>query len=311
LPDPARQSHNDPVTRPSASLTASRRPPLPYAAGALAIAAYVALMYLLGGIGWQHLGLSVLIWACLTGVPGPRRFVRDWWPMIVFWLSYDVMRVFSPHLFPRVSVEAPFRWESSLFLSPGGVIWPYYFTRWAAAHRDQFGTGVLAGYLNLVYLSQVFAVPLIMFGLWARGKNLLFRRLVWGYTVLHAVGLAVYIAYPAAPPWWVYENGFVGPTLARSTPLGFSSGSVLSGLFHMSPNRFAAIPSLHGAYPLLLTLVLALHGAAARWIVLAGCYAASMWFACVYLNQHYIVDLLLGAAIMPLSLLAASRVKEA
>ena len=218
-------------------------------------------MYFLGGIGWQHLGLAALVWACLSRMPGPRRFVRDWWPMIAFWLSYDVMRVFSPHLFPRVSVGPPFRWESALFLSPDRMIWPYYFTEWAATHRGQFWPGLLGTYLNLVYLSQVFAVPLVMLGIWGSGRAPLFRRLVWGYTVLHVIGLVVYITYPAAPPWWVYENGFVRPTVAHSTPLGFKS-SVLSGLFHLSPNRFAAIPSLHGAYPLLLTLILALHGVA-------------------------------------------------
>jgi hypothetical protein len=31
-----------------------------------------------------------------------------------------------------------------------------------------------------------------------------------------------------------------------------------------------------------------------------------MWFACVFLNQHYIVDLLIGAALVPLALVIAS-----
>ncbi len=281
--------------------------PTPYLAGAAAIVAYATLMYGWGRLGWQHLGLAALLWTCLTSLPGPRRFVRDWWPMIVFWLSYDLMRVYSPHMFPRVAVAEPFRWESTLFLSPDGVIWPYYFARWSASHRGQLLAGLLEPYLNLVYLSQVFAVPLLMLGIWARQRELLFNRLVWGFTALHAMALCIYVAYPAAPPWWVYENGFVQPSATHSTPMGFDSSSVLAGLFHLNPNRFAAIPSVHGAYPLLLTLVLALHDAAGRWIVLAAAYTASMWFACVYLNQHYIIDLLLGAALIPVALIAASR----
>lgn len=282
-------------------------PPAPYLAGAAAIIAYVALMYGWGKLGWQHLGLAAVVWACLTSMPGPRRFVRDWWPMIGFWLSYDLMRVYSPQMLPRVAVEKPFAWESSLFRAPDGVIWPYYFTHWSARHRGRLWPGLLEQYLNLVYLSQVFAVPLLMLGIWARRRQLLFRRLLWGFTALHVLALSIYLAYPAAPPWWVYENGFTQPSAAHSTPLTFDSGSVLAGLFHMSPNRFAAIPSVHAAYPLLLTLVLALHGVAVRWIVLAAVYTASMWFACVYLNQHYIIDLLLGAALIPLALVAAKQ----
>lgn len=89
-------------------------------------------------------------------------------------------------------------------------------------------------------------------------------------------------------------------------PIGLPIGSTLSGLFHLSPNRFAAIPSLHGAYPLLFMLVLAMHGVRTRWILICGLYAVSMWFACVFFNQHYIVDLLIGAALVIIALPARS-----
>ena len=58
---------------------------------------------------------------------------------------------------------------------------------------------------------------------------------------------------------------------------------------------------------MLLTLVLAMDGARSRWIVMAGVYAAGMWFSCVFLNQHYIIDLLIGAATVPIALLIAWR----
>ena len=107
----------------------------------------------------------------------------------------------------------------------------------------------------------------------------------------------------AAPPWWGYQNGFVQPSIAHSMPTGLPPHSTLAALFQFNANRFAAIPSLHGAYPLLLMLVLAWNDARLRWILVSGGYAASMWFACVFLNQHYIIDLLFGAALIPFALL--------
>ncbi len=279
----------------------------PLRLGAAAVVAYIVGMFLLGKLGWQHLGLLLLFWACVTRLEGPRRFVRDWWPFILFWMSYDVMRVFGENLMRRVSVAPPWRWESALFLSPEGVIWPFYFTHWIEKHGAAPAAQVLIGYCNLIYLSQLLVVPLATLLIWHRGSDLLFRRLLWSFAVLHVLTLCIYVGYPAAPPWWVYENGFIQPTPQHSMPVGFPAGSTLSGLFHLSPNRFAAIPSLHGAYPLLLTLVLALHGARTRWILASGLYAISMWFACVFLNQHYIVDLLIGAALVPISLPAACR----
>lgn len=273
--------------------------------GAAAVVVYILGMFLLGKLGWQHLGLLLLLWACLARQDTPHRFIRDWWPFILFWLSYDVMRVFGAALISRASVEPPFRWETRLFLSPEGVIWPFYFTHWIEGHSVARAARLLTSYCNLIYVSQLLVVPLTTLIIWHRHNEVLFRRLLWSFAVLHVLTLCIYIGYPAAPPWWIYENGVTQPAVQHSMPVGFPSGSTLSGLFHLSPNRFAAIPSLHAAYPLLLMLVLAMHGVRSRWILISALYTASMWFACVFLNQHYIVDLLIGAALAILALPAA------
>lgn len=277
---------------------------------AAVVAAYGLLMFIWGQLGWQHLGLLVFIWACVSPQEGSRRFIRDWWPMVFFWLSYDAMRSVAPKLFPRVAVREPFEWERSLFISPEGTIWPFYFVRWSARNAESIWTRLLSIYCNAVYLTQLIGIPAILFVLWVRKEELLFRRLVWSLTALHIMTLCIYLAYPAAPPWWVYENGFQRPSLEHSMPMGLERGSTLSGLFQVSPNRFAAIPSLHGAYPLLLTLALGVHGSRVHWIVLAGIYTASMWFACVFLNQHYIIDLLAGALLALIALPVAFRIRK-
>jgi inositol phosphorylceramide synthase catalytic subunit len=269
----------------------------PLKLGAAAAALYILVMLAARKIGWQHLGLVALAWACLTPLPRARRFIRDWWPMILFWLSYDLMRIFSASLLDRVSVEAPFRWESTLFNAPDGTIWPFFFARWTAAHGAQTLSAALSLFCSLVYLTQLFGIPVIMMILWLRGSAH-FKPLVWAYTAMHAMTLIIYFSYPAAPPWWVYQNGLAAPGPELSMPQGLERGSVLAGLFHFSPNRFAAIPSLHGAYPLLLTAVLAMRREKWGYVAAAAAYTASMWFSCVFLNQHYIVDLLIGAALV-------------
>ncbi len=280
-----------------------------YRIGAAAIAVYALVLYGTGGLGWQHVSLPFMIWACLSRREGPRRFMGEWAPMILFWLSYDSMRIWGVRLFHRVEVEQPFRWEAAMFLSPDGSIWPFYFAR----RMSHSGTGwvgrALEGYSTMIYLSYLFAVPCIMLVLWIRKRMTLFRRMLWTFTILNFSGLVLYVLYPAAPPWWVYENGFALPTLENSRPAGFSDSKTLSTLFQYSANRFGAIPSLHAAHPLLLVLVLARHGVRARWISLAAFYALSMWFATVFLNQHYIIDLLIGAALIPLAMLG-DRIAE-
>jgi hypothetical protein len=282
-----------------------------YGLGCLAIAGYLIVLFILGGLGWQHLILPAFIWACLSARAFPRRFMRDWWPIILFWLSYDAMRLAGPILFPRVAVEDLFRWERALFLAPDGTIWPFYLTHWLGQAAENPWIWLLKGYSNLIYLSHVFVFPVVLLIVWLRRSDLLFRRLLWSFTALHIMGICIYWGYPAAPPWWVFENGFAQPTLARSTPMGFEAGSVLAGIFHFSANKFAAVPSLHGAYPALMTCILALHDLRSRWIVLTAFYAVSMWFACVLLNQHYIVDLIIGVVLAAIAIPFALIPKEA
>jgi len=283
---------------------------LTYKIGGALIAAYLGGIYAAGQPGWQHAALPLMIWACLSRREMPRRFMRDWWPMLCFWLAYDSMRAWGPLLYSRVAVEAPFRWEASLFLSPTGVIWPFYFAPWMEQAEGGAWQRMLEVSSSAVYVSYLFAVPLIMLVAWLRRSDLFFQRMLRTFTALNLLGLAIYVIYPAAPPWWVYENGFIRPTLEHSRPIGFEGSAALSAIFQYSANRFGAIPSLHGAHPLLLALVLALHGSRSRWVWLAALYTASMWFATVLLNQHYIVDLLIGAALIPLSLPFALRARE-
>jgi membrane-associated phospholipid phosphatase len=54
----------------------------------------------------------------------------------------------------------------------------------------------------------------------------------------------------------------------------------------------AAVPSLHAAYTLLITLFL--WRAAGRMRPLLALYPLAMAFALVYAAEHYVVDILLG-----------------
>jgi membrane-associated phospholipid phosphatase len=60
-------------------------------------------------------------------------------------------------------------------------------------------------------------------------------------------------------------------------------------------NPLAAMPSLHFATSLMAALLLAEAGPIAG--ALGASYAATLGFALVYLGEHYVVDLLAGAAL--------------
>jgi membrane-associated phospholipid phosphatase len=77
-------------------------------------------------------------------------------------------------------------------------------------------------------------------------------------------------------------------------------GPITQALIRNAAQWFAAVPSLHGAYPVLL-LFLALRDRGRSVVAGLAIYAATMWAATVILNQHYVIDLLAG---VPLCILA-------
>jgi len=116
------------------------------------------------------------------------------------------------------------------------------------------------------------------------------------------LGLIGYWALPTAPPWYAAQTGALGdmadPALRRMMiehgeafwkALWRPLYDVLGG------NPLAAMPSLHFATSLMSAHLLREAGplpGAIGWT-----YAITLGFALVYLGEHYVVDLIAGAAL--------------
>ena len=116
------------------------------------------------------------------------------------------------------------------------------------------------------------------------------------------VGASVYWVAPTAPPWYAAAEATRGasgvPAVRRMMveygELLWQDGwgplySVFGG------NPLAAMPSLHFATSLMAALLLAEVGALPG--ALGFAYLVTLGFALVYLGEHYLVDLLGGAAL--------------
>jgi membrane-associated phospholipid phosphatase len=114
------------------------------------------------------------------------------------------------------------------------------------------------------------------------------------------MAFATFALFPAAPPWLASREGELEPTTRLIGPISghipFVSLS-FEELFERGweySNPVAAVPSLHAAYTLLITLFL---WRAARWArPLLALYPLAMAFALVYTAEHYLFDILLGWA---------------
>ncbi|MFY9608641.1 MAG: phosphatase PAP2 family protein [Blastocatellia bacterium] len=248
-------------------------------------------------------------WLMLAAVPGVllsgdrgRRFVVDWSPLFAFWLVYDRLRLIQPLLYARVAVEDPFLLERAAFgWLANGAVPAHAAHSWLANHAGWLSLTV-EWVAQVVYFSHLFVVPLVMLALWSlgvsrKGHRDAFVQHIRAFTVLNFCAIVLYLLLPVAPPWWVSLNEFAQPTaelVSQANLAAAMHGALIQGMISNAAQWFAAVPSLHGAYPVLLLLL----GPRIRggWVRagIAG-YGFAMWSATVVLNQHYIIDLLAGA----------------
>ena len=113
------------------------------------------------------------------------------------------------------------------------------------------------------------------------------------------IGCAVYFAVPTAPPWWASERGLTGEEVRRiMVEVGEGTWRAAWPRMYgtLGSNPWAAMPSLHFATSLAAGISLAEAGRVEGAVGLG--YAATLGFALVYLGEHYVTDLLAGAALV-------------
>jgi membrane-associated phospholipid phosphatase len=127
------------------------------------------------------------------------------------------------------------------------------------------------------------------------------RAAVMTYAVFD-IGATVYWLAPTAPPWYAGSAGAEGAAARpRVRRMMVEYGEMFwrdgwGSLYSVfGGNPLAAMPSLHFATSMMAALLLAEVGLLPG--ALGFSYAIVLGFALVYLGEHYVVDLLAGAAL--------------
>lgn len=246
------------------------------------------------GLRNDHLFILAVSLIAYFASPVSRKIYTDFSIFILYWIIYDSMRVYPNYKFNPVHIQQPYDLEKMLFaISMGGnTITPNeYFAIYHSKFLDLL-TGIF--YLNWVPLPLFFA-----FYFYFKGHKRLTRDFLFVFVFVNIIGFIFYYIYPAAPPWYVALHGFelIPGTMGNSA--GFHRFDNLVGipvfasLYEKNANIFAAIPSLHSAYP----VVLLYYGSKLKrpgLNVLFVIFMLGIWFSAVYSGHHYIIDVILG-----------------
>jgi membrane-associated phospholipid phosphatase len=232
----------------------------------------------------QWVLLSLLLVAVLLG--RARQFVQDWVPYLILFLAYEEMRGFAgatgfaPHDLAGMeralfAGQIPTIWLQQRFYNPNVI-------------------GIQDWVLMFTYFLH-FPLPILVgFLFWLRDRGH-YWRYVSALLLTSFLSFVIYLFWPSAPPWYEFANHGV-VKIINETVTKWGVGYYVSPIYHsLNPNKFAAFPSLHAAYPAL--------GAIFAWRrypwLAAGLVAwtALVWYGIVYLGEHYVVDALAGLAL--------------
>ena len=263
-------------------------------------AAYLFVAARLGTSGVAHAVLAVVFVALPVTIPPVGRILLCALPFAAFAAIYDLLRLARPFVAESgVHVRWPYqldKWAFGLPLDRGSVSMNELFAthHWAVV---DFITGL--SYLSYIYAVLGFAAFMAFIDRSAAGWRRA-RALGWSFFATNLGATLIYLLCPVAPPWYVATRGFgpVDPNTAAS-PAALARWDALVGVpyfehfYAHASDVFGAMPSMHCAYPMLLLLYARDLGRPRLRAALIA-FQVLMCFSAVYLQHHYVSDVLAG-----------------
>jgi inositol phosphorylceramide synthase catalytic subunit len=260
---------------------------------ALAVA-YLLLSHWLVGFHTDQLYVAGLFVGLYLASKPTRRFALGFSIFIMYWIVFNYMKAIPNYRVNPVHIAELYHFEKAHFgisLANGSVITPNEY--WLLHHTTFLD--VLTGCFYLCWVP----VPLLFGVLLFYTKREQFLRFSLTFLLVNLLGFVVYYTYPAAPPWYVQQFGFSFHPATPGNVAGlqrfddFFHTGIFKSLYEKSSNVFAAMPSLHSAYPLIVLY----YGIRSRmkWLnIFFALVTVGIWFSAVYTSHHYILDVLAG-----------------
>lgn len=146
--------------------------------------------------------------------------------------------------------------------------------------------------LNLFYVYGHYTITPIFF-IWLYRKRQRWYPFVRNaFFTANAIALTMFMIFPVAPPRYLSSQGFID-TLRSISDIDLHTGT-LAGLF----NPYAAVPSMHFGYALLIGIVAFFLFENRALRVVSLIYPALVFLAITGTGNHYVLDALAGGVVI-------------
>jgi hypothetical protein len=254
---------------------------------------YLFLSYFLIGFNANQVWLVVIFNSLFYASPNTRKFILGFSIFIVYWIIFDYMKAFPNYNYNKVHIGELYNLEKHIFgiSSNGLLLTPNEYLRMHGSAVVDFIGGIF--YLMWIPVPLAFATYLFF------AKRDQFPPFALTFVLVNMIGFIIYYLYPAAPPWYVQYHGFVFIAHTHSNPAGLIRfdhlvhAPVFQAIYRQGSNVFAAMPSLHSSYPVIV-LYYGLKNKMGAMNLVFGTVMIGIWFTAVYASHHYMLDVFAG-----------------
>ncbi|QKJ30905.1 inositol phosphorylceramide synthase [Mucilaginibacter mali] len=241
----------------------------------------------------DELVLVVIVNVLFYAAPITRKFILGFSIFVIYWIIFDSMKAWPNYRFNPVHIKELYDFDKGLFGTwyQGKRITMNEY--WLINHTPT--VDLITGLFYLCWIPVPLGFATYLF--FTRKKEFLYFALTF-FTV-NILGFIIYYTYPAAPPWYVQMRGFqfIANTPGNTGGLArFDSlvhADVFKGIYVKGSNVFAAMPSLHSSYPVIV-LYYGLRNKLKWANIFFAMVMLGIWFTAVYASHHYVVDVLSG-----------------
>ena len=254
---------------------------------------YLVISYFLVGFKTDQLVLIAIFNVLFYASAITRKFILGFTIFIVYWIIFDYMKAFPNYNYNSVAIGSLYHAEKSLFgihlnntiLTPNEYL----------LLKKTDTMDVFAGLFYLCWIPVPLGFAAYLF--FRNKQQFLYFSIT--FVIVNLLGFIVYYAYPAAPPWYIQAHGFKFQPLTSGSTAGlgrfdkYFNVNVFKSIYAKGSNVFAAMPSLHSSYPVIV-LYYGLKNRLGYVNIFFAIVTTGIWFTAVYASHHYILDVIAG-----------------
>lgn len=258
-----------------------------------------------GELRVEHVILILVVLGLSAFGPRARAFLSDIMPYVLVLIGYDLVRYARRALVTAERVHACDlrKLELATFaVSPGVTLQDWFQLH----HTPVFDLVFAVPYTIFAYLALLYSAYLYVVD---RPRM---RHYLWAFALANFASYVLWMAVPAAPPWYVRTHGCQVSLSDLPSAAGLLRVDDLLGvhyfrnLYGRAAFVFGAMPSMHCAYPV-IGLLTAWRSIGWKTRALHILYTATMIVASSYLDHHYLWDAVAGVTLAAAAVWSSGR----